>query len=159
MQRHGPLLKIVTDFLRERNKRVVLNGQHSYWSEILAVVPQGSILGLLWFFIYIYDLTDDMKYNPKLFCRWHFLFSIVHDIDEAKNELNNDLVKIAKWAYQKKMSFNPDISKQAHESIFSRLRSINFNNIPFAQTVSQKHLRLQLDKKLDLDEHLSKVES
>ena len=63
------------------------------------------------------------------------------------------------------MSFNPDVSKQAHEVIFSRKRSVSshppltFNNIPVAQTNSQKHLGMQLDKKLNFEEHLKKVES
>ena len=63
------------------------------------------------------------------------------------------------------MSFNPDISKQSHEVIFSCKRSITshppltFNNIPVAQTHSQKHLGMQLDKKLNFEEHLKKVES
>ena len=57
----GPLLKILTDFLKSRKQRVVLNDQHLSWSDVLIGVPQGSILG--------------------------------------------------KWAFQWKMSFNPDISK------------------------------------------------
>ena len=64
------------------------------------------------------------------------------------------------------MSFNPDISKQAHEIIFSCKRSsiashppLTFNNIPVAQTNSQKQFRMQLDKKLNFEEHFSKVES
>ena len=61
--------------------------------------------------------------------------------------------------------FNADISKQAHELIFSRKRSIasypplTFNNIPVVQTNSQKHFGMQLYKKLNFEEHLSKVES
>ena len=60
---------------------------------------------------------------------------------------------------------NPDISKQAHEVIFSHKRSVsshpplNFNNIPVAQTNSQKYLGIQLDKKLNFEEQLKKVES
>ena len=63
------------------------------------------------------------------------------------------------------MSFNPDISKQAHEVIFSHKRSIAshpplpFNNVPVAQTNSQKHFGMQLGKKLNFEEHLNKVES
>ena len=38
----------------------------------------------------------------------------------SANALNNDLLKINNWAYQWKMSFNPDPSKQAQEMIFSR---------------------------------------
>ena len=70
-----------------------------------------------------------------------------------------------KWAFQWKMSFNPDISKQAHEVIFSYKSSIashpplTFNNIPVAQTISQKHLGMQLDKKQNFEEYLNKVES
>ena len=31
----GPLLKILTDFLKSRKQRVVLNGQHLSWSDAL----------------------------------------------------------------------------------------------------------------------------
>ena len=63
------------------------------------------------------------------------------------------------------MSFNPDISKQAHDAIFSSEMPVSshppltFNNIPVAQTNSPKHLGMQLDKKLNFEEHLKKVES
>ena len=49
-------------------------------------------------------------------------------------DINNDLVKISRWAYQWKMSFNPDINKQATEVYFSQRRAkslpppIIFNN-------------------------------
>ena len=63
------------------------------------------------------------------------------------------------------MGFNPDISKQAYEVIFSRKRSVSShppltsNNIPVAQTNPHKHFGMQLDKKLNLEEHLKKAES
>ena len=110
--------------MRSRKQRVVLNGQNSSWSDILAGVPQGSILGPLLFLIYINDLSDGLQCNPKLFADDTSLFSTVYDINEATDNLKNDLDKITQWAYQWKMSFNPDISKQAHEVIFSRKRSI-----------------------------------
>ena len=40
----GPLLKILTDFLKSQKQRVVLNGQHSSWSDVLAGVPQDQSL-------------------------------------------------------------------------------------------------------------------
>ena len=37
----GNLLKLLTDFLKNRKQRVALNGQTSFWTEVNAGVPQG----------------------------------------------------------------------------------------------------------------------
>ena len=87
-------------FLKISKQRVVLNGQHSSWSDVVAGVPQGSILGQLLFLIYINDLSDGLQSNPKLFADDTSLFSTVHDITETRNDLNNDLRKINIWVHQ-----------------------------------------------------------
>ena len=48
------------------------------------------------------------------------LFYTIHDSSTTRNELNDDLVKTNNWAYQWKMSFNPDPNKQVQEVFFSR---------------------------------------
>ena len=63
----GKLLLLLKDFLKSRKQRVVLNGQHSSWRDVNAGVPQGSILGPLLFLVYINDLPNGLKSNPKLF--------------------------------------------------------------------------------------------
>ena len=61
------------------------------------------------------------------------------------------------------MNFNPDPTKQTHEVIFSRKAKkiyhppLVFNNTSVSQSSSQKHLRVILDSKLILDEHLKMV--
>ena len=47
----GNLLKLLTNFLKNRKRRVTLNGQTSFWTEVNAGVRQGSILGPLSFLI------------------------------------------------------------------------------------------------------------
>ena len=116
----GNLLNLLSNFLRNRKQRVGLNGQTSSWADVNAKVPQGSILGPLLFLIYINDLADGLSSNAKLFADDTSLFSVVHNANTTEKELNNDLVKINRWAYQWKMSFTPDPSKQAQEVIFSR---------------------------------------
>ena len=73
-----------------KNHGVVLDGQHSCWSDILAGVPQGSILGPLLFLIYINDLPDGVQCSKKLFADDNSLFVTEHNIKEAINYLNND---------------------------------------------------------------------
>ena len=45
----GNLLDTLTNFLKERKERVILNGQYSTWTNVEAGVLQGSILGPLLF--------------------------------------------------------------------------------------------------------------
>ena len=66
-------------FLNDRHQRVVLNGELSDWTPILAGVLQGSILGPLFFLIYINDLPDNLNSLIKLFADDAFLFSTVYD--------------------------------------------------------------------------------
>ena len=72
----GDLLNILIDFLKEKKQRVVLNVQHSKWLNISTGVPQGSILGPLFFLIYINDLSDNLSSNPNLFADDTSLFLI-----------------------------------------------------------------------------------
>ena len=146
----GDLLSTLIDFLKERKQRVVLNGQHSRWSNVSAGVPQGSILGPL-FLIYINDLPDNLSSNPKLFADDISLFSVEHDINQSGINLNDDWEKISNWAFQWKMSFNPDTNKQVQEVIFSRNLwksnhpSVTFSSTSVTQSEIQKHLGMFLD--------------
>ena len=159
----GELLNILIDFINNKKQRIVHNCQSSNWVDVNAGVPQGSIIGPLLFLIYINDLPEGLITNAKLFADDTSLFSVVRDIAASTEELNNDLRNISKWAYQWKMIFNPDLTKQAQEVIFSRKLNkpvhpyLTFNNSQVIQTESQKHLSLILDNKLSFNEHLKGV--
>ena len=73
-----------------------------------------------------------------------YTFSAVQDITTSTVTLNNDLTKISELAIQWKMNFNPDLSKQAQELLFSRKTSskpypsLNFNDNPVHQRFNSK---------------------
>ena len=96
----GNSLNILSDFLRNRKQRVLLNGQVSDWSHVRATVPQASILALLLFLIYINDLSEGLSSNAKLFADDTSLFSVIHDGNTSVLGLNSDLAKINRCAFQ-----------------------------------------------------------
>ena len=159
----GNLINLLCDFLKNRKQRVLLNGQVSGWPDVKAGVPQGSILGPLLFLIYTNDLSKGLSSNAKLFADDTSLFSVIHDSNTSARELNNDLAKINRWAFQWKMSFNPDPKKQAQEVIFSRKSKATlhsplvFNNNNVMQAASHKHLGIILDTRLSFEKHLETV--
>ena len=100
----------------------MLNDQTSNWKKVLAGVPQGSILGPLFFLIFINDIPEGIKSNIKIFTDDTSIFSVLKDNDSAI--LSEDLNVISHWAFRRKMSFNPDPSKQAKETVFSKKRCV-----------------------------------
>ena len=83
-------LDTLTNFLNERKQRVILNGQHLTWTIVEAGLPQVSILGPLFFLIYINDLHEDSVSNPKLFADDTSLFSVIRNKQSSVQNLNQD---------------------------------------------------------------------
>ena len=61
-------------------------------------MPQGSVLGPLFFLIYVNDLPLGLTTNVKLFTDDTSLFSVVNNASISASKLNNDLLKIWDWA-------------------------------------------------------------
>ena len=156
----GPLLALIESHLSNRKQRIVLNGKCSKWSIITAGVTTGFCAGSTLLLVYINDLVDDLSSDAKLFANDTSLFSIMYDESTAAEQLNNDLKIISEWAYQWKMQFNPDKTKQAVQVIFSQKRiksthsPLYFNKNQVVIKKEQKHLGLILDSGLTFHSYL-----
>ena len=86
-----------------------------------------------------------------------------HDINQFGINLNDDLEKISNWAFQWKMSFKRDITKEAQGVLFSRNfqklnhPSLTFKGTSITQSEIQKQLGVFLDSKLDFKEHIQNL--
>ena len=80
------------------------------------------------------------------------LFPIVKDHVISANDLNHNLHLIYQWAYQRKLEFNPNPTKQTTEVLFSCKKSspnhpqLIFNGTAVINVKEQKHLGLILKK-------------
>ena len=89
------------------------------------------------------------------------IFSVVHDPRRTAYELNKDLQTISTWAHQWKLSFNPDINKQAVEVLFSHKikKSVHppifFNDAEVKRVNEHKHLGLILESKLSFSQYIN----
>ena len=77
-----------------------------------------QFFGLLFFFKCINDLSGNLEANLKFFADDTSTFSVVSNPISASQKVNKDLDKVDLWSNKWKMSFNPDLSKQAQVVIF-----------------------------------------
>ena len=80
------MTRLLSNFLRNRKQRVVLNGQTSSLADVKAGVPQISMLGLLLFVIYINGLAVGLSSNAKLPADDTSLLSVVHNANTTAKE-------------------------------------------------------------------------
>ena len=89
----GKLLKWLGNFLSNRLQRVIINGCTSKWSKVLSGIPQGSILGLILFIIFVNDLPEVINGLCKLFADDCKVYSEVKT-KEDQEQLQSDIDKL-----------------------------------------------------------------
>ena len=108
----GSLFTWFKSHLSEREQRVVIEGSNSFWSEIHAGVPQGSVLGPLLFLIYINDIQSNVQSSCFLFADDSFLLEeITGSPDVSALHLNQDLQSIMSWSKQWLVTMNESKTK------------------------------------------------
>ena len=147
---------LIRNFLTDRQQRVVLNGKCSRWATVSAGAPQGSVLGPLFFLVYINDIVDNVRCDIKLFADDTSIFSVVRS-DRSSEELNRDLERFRLWSWQWKMHFNADKTK---EVIFSTKRDkplhdpLTLGTDDIERKTEHKHIGMVLDFKLSFQSHI-----
>ena len=99
----------------------------------------------------------------RLFADDSSLFTCVKGVDETHEKLDKDLQTVTNWAHQWKMIFNPDLTKQAIEVIFSVKKNkpqhpdLTMNGVPVAKNDHTKHLGVYLDSVLNFSKHVKEA--
>ena len=75
MEFHGQIFGLISSFLSNRRRRVVLDGNPSQEYLVNVGVPQGSIFGPTLFLLYINDLPDDVICDIAIYADDTILYS------------------------------------------------------------------------------------
>ena len=97
-------VKLINSYLSSRRQRVKLDGVLSESLPVISGVPQGSVLGPLFFFIFLDDLIDVPEVS-KVFCYADDTKLLCHG-EFCLNSAQNDLCWLRLWAYCNYLSFN-----------------------------------------------------
>ena len=100
------VLNCIVAFLGDRPQKVVVWGEESDTVPVTSGVPQGSVLGLILFLVYINDLPDKVTSQVRLFADDPAMYLTM---EGAKNSsvLQQELDRLSVWESDWDMEFNP----------------------------------------------------
>ena len=153
-------------YLSERKQVVRVNGSESSEALILHGVPQGSILGPLFFILFINDLPLYTSAQLDLYADDTTVTASadVKDLATLNSSLNKSVSEIQLWASANKLPLNEDKTKVL--TITGKRRVANINRSDIDVIVNGKQLSnvdcatllgVEIDSKLSFNEHVEKI--
>ena len=96
---------VITNWLAGSRQQICINQSYSNWEPVTSGVPQGGVLGLLLFLIYINDLDTNIISKMSKFADDTKLCHRARNPDDIM-ELQEDINKLLEWENRWQMSFN-----------------------------------------------------
>ena len=159
----GDCIKWFKSYLTDRTQYVNFNGEQSAEHTLKCGVPQGSILGPLFFIIFVNDMfnVSNVLFNV-LYADDTCIYISGSDINALFDVLNIELAALLEWLNANKLTLNVD---KTFYMLFHR-RRIKTDNLKLTigqgtlkQTSQCKYLGLIIDNKLNWAAHIAHVKS
>ena len=148
-------LKIIMDYLSDRWQRTKVSSKFSSWSELLKGVPQGSILGPIFFNIYYNDFVYFLE-NTEMcnFADDSTPFACGMEIDEVLNRLETDIDISIDWFYRNFMKLNESKCHFLLAGYENNHTLIRFGDNYIEESKNEVLLGVTIDNELKFDKHV-----
>ena len=152
----GVILNWINAFLNGRTQRVFVNGIASRKEAVHSGVPQGSVLELLLFVLYINDLLDTLLCHCMMFTHDTKSFREITDVADMKM-LQNDLHLMEKWSKIWLLQFHPGKCVVITVGIWWNIIQVypyELLSTGLEHVLEEKDLGIIIDSELSFESHI-----
>jgi hypothetical protein len=151
-------------YLTTRSQNVVVDNRVSSQLEVDCGVPQGSILGPLFFILFINDLPLYVDNEFDMYADDSTLHTTGKTIESLEFSLQRDLEEISTWCRRNKMVINPTKTKamllttrQKRAKLGRKSLDVDIDGNPIQMVEVEKLLGIHIDQHLTWDHHIHKL--